>query len=261
MIILAKNMRCFALLILLVQIQIGVSQEMRMKGLEELINTEEPGWDLVKEWMQSANNNIEVLRKDSSRADSALYLTQVTTRSPMGAIIYETGGILVDNGWIRILGSGSAQFNRTLPEWNKGKSFEEYGQAPLFLLIADDAIGGFFALNGGGFGSEDLGKIYYFSPDRLEWEPLEIGYSDFIYWIFTGELASFYEGLRWKNWQEEVQKMGADQAMNFYPFLWTKYDDLEKSSRKAYRGNVDLANGYEKSVVRKRVIIIASCEV
>ncbi len=26
--------------------------------------------------------------------------------------------------------------------------------------------------------------------------------------------------------------MGADGAMNFYPFLWTEYDDLEVLSRK-----------------------------
>lgn len=66
-------------------------------------------------------NEIEILPKDSIQADSALFRTQVTTRSPMGAIIYETGGILVDNGWIRILGSGSEKLKRNFPEWNKGK--------------------------------------------------------------------------------------------------------------------------------------------
>ena len=150
----------------------------------------------------------------------------------MGAIIYETGGILVDDGWIRILGSGSDRMKRNLAEWNKGKSFEEYGEVPSFLLVADDVIGGFFALNGGGFGKEDLGKIYYFSPDDLEWEPLGLGYSDFIYWTFTGDIKQFYEGLRWKKWKKEVKKIGADRGINFYPFLWTKYDDIEKLSRK-----------------------------
>ncbi|MEZ5044116.1 MAG: DUF2625 domain-containing protein [Saprospiraceae bacterium] len=205
---------------------------MKMRPLEELINTEEPGWELIEDWRKEAKNGIEILPKDSIQADSALYRTQVTTRSPMGAIIYETGGILVDNGWIRILGSGSDRLKRNLPEWNKGKSFEEYGQAMPFLLIADDVIGGFFALNGGGFGNQDLGKIYYLSPDNLEWEPLEIGYSDFIFWAFTGEIDKFYEGLRWKKWKEEIKQMGADRAMNFFPFLWTKYDDLEKLNRK-----------------------------
>ena len=65
-------------------------------------------------------------------------------------------------------------------------------QTPSFLLVADDAMGGFFALNGGAFGNYDLGKIFYLSPDNLVWEPLEIGYSDFIYWTFTGDIDLFY---------------------------------------------------------------------
>ena len=214
------------------QIQIGFSQELKMKSIEDLIDKKEPGWELMEEWIREAKNEIEILEKDSTQADSALYRTQVTTRSPMGAIVYETGGILVDNGWLRILGSGSDKLKRNLPEWNKGKSFEDYGQPMPFLLIADDAIGGFFALNGGGFGKQDLGKIYYLSPDNLDWEPLDIGYSDFIYWAFTGDMDMFYEGLRWENWEKEIKEMEADKAVSFYPFLWSKYDDIEKLSRK-----------------------------
>jgi hypothetical protein len=207
-------------------------QENQMRPIEALINSKDPAWPLVTEWIGTAKNKVEVLAKDASKADSALYWAQVSTKSTMGAIIYETGGILVDNGWIRLLGSGSERMKRSLPDWNKGKSFNEYGQAPPFLLVADDAIGGFFALNGGYFGEKDLGMIYYFSPDNLQWEPLEMGYSDFVFWAFTGNLEKFYKGLRWKKWKEEVEKMGADKAVNFYPFLWTKYDDLEDLSRR-----------------------------
>lgn len=203
-----------------------------MKPLHELINIEEPAWDLIKKWLKEAKNKIEVLERDSTKANSALSKTQVTTRSPMGAIIYETGGVLIDSGWIRILGSGSDKMKRNLPEWNKGKSFEEYGQSMPFLLVADDVIGGFFAINGGYFGNQDLGKIYYFSPEELDWESLDIGYSDFIYWTFTGNIDKFYEGLRWNGWQKEIKEMSSDRAINFFPFLWTKYDDLEKLSRK-----------------------------
>jgi hypothetical protein len=204
-----------------------------MRSVEELINTVKPGWKLVEEWKKEAKNGVEVLPKDSIQAREALYRTQVTTRSIMGSVIYETGGILIDDGWIRILGSGSDKLKRNLPEWNLGKSAKNYGEHMPFLLIADDAIGGFFALNGGEFGKQDLGTVYYISPDLLEWESLEIGYSDFINWAFSGDIALFYEGLRWKNWKEEVKKMGGDQVMNFYPFLWMQFDDIEKLNRKA----------------------------
>jgi hypothetical protein len=88
----------------------------------------------------------------------------------MGAIVYTTGGILVDNRWIRILGSGGAKLPRSLPEWNEGKAPAE-GEKPLFYLIADDVIGGFFAINGGAFG-KDVGKVYYLTPDTLDWEAI-----------------------------------------------------------------------------------------
>ena len=48
---------------------------------------------------------------------------QMPTSSPMGAVIYETGGILIHHGWLRILGSGSFKLPRGLMDWNFSKSF------------------------------------------------------------------------------------------------------------------------------------------
>lgn len=202
-----------------------------IKPLNVLINKDEPAWELVSEWIKEATNKIEVLPKNEKQADSALYRTQVSTRSPMGAIIYETGGILVDNGWIRILGSGNKKLNRTLPDWNKGKTFDKYGIQPSFLLIADDIIGGFFALNGGGLGN-DLGAVYYFAPDTLKWEPMELGYSDFIRWTFTGDLATFYSNIRWENWEIDVKKVNGDSAFMCFPYLWSKTQKNKVSDKK-----------------------------
>jgi len=204
-----------------------------MRSLDELINKNEPGWILVKQWIDSAKNKVEILPVDTGKANDALYKTQVTTRSPMGAVIYMTGGLFIDNGWIRILGSGHSKLNRSLPEWNKGKSFKEFGEPPSFLLIADDAMGGFFLLNGGGLG-KDLGKVYYFSPDNLEYEPLDLTYSAFLNFCFNNDLEDFYEGYRWTNWKEDVSILSGDQMFNFFPPLWTKEGkDINKVSRAA----------------------------
>ena len=202
-----------------------------MKSLTELINKDESGWELVSEWINDATNKVEVLSKDKKNADLALYNSQVTTRSPMGAIIYETGGILIDSGWIRILGSGNEKVNRSLPDWNKNKSTTEFGQQAPYFLVADDVIGGFFAINGGEFG-EDLGQMYYFAPDCLEWESMDMGYSDFIWWTFTGDLEQFYEGLKWNNWKEEIENLDGNKGIGFFPFLWTEYNNVNELSRK-----------------------------
>ena len=105
----------------------------KMRPLDQLINNIDPGWKLVQEWISKARNKVEILPCDTAKAKDALYKTQVTTRSPMGAIVYSTGGLLIDGGWIRILGSGSTRLARTLPDWNKGKSFKEFGEQPSFL--------------------------------------------------------------------------------------------------------------------------------
>jgi hypothetical protein len=203
-----------------------------MRNVEELINTTDPGWPIVTEWIKEANNKIEILTVDVAKAKEALYKTQVSTRSPMGAIIFSTGGILVDNGWIRILGSGNEKLNRSLPDWNVGKFKEEFGENPRLLLIADDALGGFFILNGGDLGS-DLGNIYYFAPDNLEYEPLDITYSEFLMFCFNNDLDEFYRNQRWNNWQAEVSKLDGNSVFNFVPFLWSKEGkDINKNNRK-----------------------------
>jgi len=208
-------------------------QNSTMRTLNELINTSDPAWPLVKSWIEYATNQVEVLPKDNKKADSALFQTQVTTRSPMGAIIYETGGILVDNGWIRILGSGSPKLDRSLMEWNKGKTFTKSGETPSFLLIADDVIGGFFAINAGGIATDKIGKVFYFAPDSLSWESLDFGYTDFLTFCFVGDLKKFYEGFRWKDWKKEIIHITGNQGISCVPFLWTKEGkDINKVHRR-----------------------------
>lgn len=202
-----------------------------MRTLNELINLDEPGWDMITEWLNEAQNQYEVLPRNLERAEIELVNTQVTTRSPMGAIIYETGGILIDNGWLRILGSGNEKLDRGLAQWNKGKTFVDFGEQPSYLLIADDIIGGYFALNAGGIGSE-IGKVCYLAQDTLEWECLGTSYSEFVYWALTGNLSQFYETFRWRNWQNDVQAANGNQVFSFYPFLWTKEaKDIEKTDK------------------------------
>lgn len=190
-----------------------------MKELYELIDREDPGWPLVQQWVKEARNRVEVLPPpDDATRERALVATQVTTRSPMGSIIYESGGILVDDGWLRILGSGHPRLPRSVANWNFGRSFSVPGARPEFVLVADDVVGGFFAIDGGGLGFEQ-GKVCYFAPDAMEWENTEKGYSDFLIWCFQGDLGMYYENARWPDWREEVRELKGDQALSFLPPL------------------------------------------
>ena len=203
-----------------------------LKQLHELINREDPGWPLVQKWIAEARNPVEVLPPpDDASREKALVNAQVTTWSPMGAIIYETGGILVDHGWLRILGSGHPRLPRSLPEWNFGRTFHESSQRPSFVLCADDILGGFFAIDGGGLGLEQ-GKVCYFAPDRLAWENTDLGYSQFLTWSFQCDFAKYYEKERWPSWKEDLTALAADQAFGIYPFLCCDGPPIAERSRK-----------------------------
>ncbi|MFW2177421.1 MULTISPECIES: DUF2625 domain-containing protein [unclassified Moraxella] len=197
-----------------------------MMTLEDLVNHNDPAWHLVQEWQQQATNSIETLPKNPQQAEQTLLAMQVTTRSTLGAIIYETGGILINHGWLRILGSGSERLNRSLDTWN------QQTQSDGFLLIADDVVGGYFAINGGAL-EGNLGDVFYFAPDTLAWESLNIGYSDFIYWVFCGAIDQFYANFYWKNWQQDIANLTTDEVFSFMPFLWTaESKSIENVSKK-----------------------------
>ncbi|PZR26802.1 MAG: hypothetical protein DI535_13005 [Citrobacter freundii] len=199
-----------------------------MRPLDELINQTDPGWKIVMQMIDSAKNSIEILPADSVRAKNALYELQITSRSPLGAVVLNSGGILVDHGWIRILGSGSKRLDREVMKWNR-QLYQS--QNPGFLVIADDALGGFYLLNGGGLG-EDIGNIYYFSPGNLEFKPMEYGYTTFLSFCFNGNLASYYNGYRWKNWKNDVSKLPGDKVFTFTPFLFSREaKDIDKTER------------------------------
>lgn len=208
------------------------SQGNPQKTLTEL-TADHSGWKTVTEWMKNAGTDVQVLSKNPEKANNNLLLSQVSTRSPMGAVIYETGGIIVKKGLIRILGSGSPEMNRGLMEWNEGKSYTNKGEMPSFLLIADDVFGGFFALNAGYFSNENIGKVYYFAPDTLAWENLEMTYSEFLLFCFSKQVDGFYDSLKWKSFEKDFAKSDSNSAFSFYPYLFTiEGKNIEETSKK-----------------------------
>lgn len=199
-----------------------------MKILNELINESEPGWDLLRQWLAEAKNPYEILPREQKRAEEELLGLQVSTRSPMGAIVYGCDGILIDHGWLRILGSGCERLNRGIFSFNIGKSFTAAGERPSYLLVADDVLGGFFAINGGAFAGE-AGNVFYYAPDSGEWEDCEMGYSQFVYWALCGDTLKFYELFRWEGWCEDIVSFSPDRTMfALPPLLWQDADIKHK---------------------------------
>ncbi len=200
--------------------------------LEELLELDDPALPSVMEWAASAVRPVETLPVDAGAGAQNLLALQVSTRSTLGAIAYGTGGILVDHGWIRLLGAGSPRLPRSIARWNRLDAPTDQHRLRGALLVADDALGGFFAVNGGGLAGP-VGHVFYLAPDTCRWEPLEMGHTDWVYWIFTGNVDSFYESLRWPGWETEVQTVDGDQCIHVFPPLWASGEPIATRSRGA----------------------------
>ena len=166
----------------------------------------------------------------------------------MGALVYGCGGIVVDGGWLRVLGLGREQMKRGIYSFNLGKSFSEAGQMPSYLLVADDILGGFFVINGGAFDGKS-GNVFYYAPDSGEWEDMQLGYSQFLYWALCGDISKFYELYRWDGWRDDVRKFSLDRVMFVLPpILWQ--DANVKLKLKRMKKDGTHVDGYLTSIFR-----------
>ncbi len=200
-----------------------------MRTPEQLIDATESIWTEIQGWISCSENGVEVLPANEERARVVLEQLNLSTKSAIGAVAYHTGGILVENGWLRILGSGSCLLPRDLASWNEGNNDSE-PRIKGAMLIADDAAGGFFVLNGGSLES-DMGTVHYFAPDTLKWECLHMQYPDFLYWVCSGNLKQFYKKIRWEGWMQEIMSIDGDKGILVYPYHWSEGEEISKRSR------------------------------
>jgi hypothetical protein len=237
--------------------------------LRPLINNADPCLPLIREWIAGAGLPVELLLEEprpfwcqgngpvsveelqqsssqsiSTQLPSEGYCTRfseagakallslgVTTRSPMGSLALETGGLLIDHGWLRVFGSGGHPRLPLTVQQATGLWFPSPPQPQLTtcqpggpvpspqppdrLIIAEDVVGGAFALH-----AKDR-QVHYFAPDSLEWEELGLGYTDFLQWAMDGgNLATFYQDVRWPGWEGDCETLDGALLFHFHPPLW-----------------------------------------
>lgn len=197
-----------------------------IKQLEELINNAEDAWTEIIETINNSFIKTEILSTTLDQGIQSLFEIQVTTRSYLGSIAYHCGGLVVNNGWLRILGAGNTQIPSVARINNLHLVNTEEFTPTYYVIFAYDVIGGVFAIDGGGIGIAQ-GNVCYLSPDSYEWMDLGMGHSDFIFWALGGHgknkygINDFYEGFRWNNWIEETENLPLDKAFYIFPPLST----------------------------------------
>ncbi|MFA7768529.1 DUF2625 domain-containing protein [Streptomyces sp. NPDC048723] len=214
-----------------------------MRTLNELIDVDGPAWPELSAELGAGAVPVEVLPADPALARASLLQLQVTARSYLGAVVLHCGGLLLDDGWLRVLGSPAADRSRGLPGLAQANAFPSAFDADWCpddgLVVAYDVLGGVFALNGARPADSGRpggpGEIVYFAPDALRWEAVEAGYAAWLSWLLSGALDQFYADLRWPGWRAEVAELNGGRGLSLYPPLWSAEGrgDLAATSRRA----------------------------
>ena len=186
-------------------------------------------WQEINNMFISSNRKIDLYSDESKDGIKSIDILKITSKSALGSRILNTSGIVIEN-WIRILGHNS-NINRGIIDYNVIGENGVATKITKMLIVADDVVGGIFALNAGKF-SEGIGEVWYFAPDTLEWESLEMQYSEFIAWTIQGNIDEFYSTMRWSTWKEDCKNIEFNDSILIYPFLWSNEIQLEKADKK-----------------------------
>jgi hypothetical protein len=197
------------------------------RTIEELLYVDNHAWPEIQELIEASEKDITVLPINEEQGMQALYSVQVTPRSYLGGLALNTGGLILDNGWLRILGGG---YNG-LPDLAtaSGMNNTKNTLPPPYIVAAYDVMGGTFVVNGGSLPGQP-GSVNYMGPDTLEWLDLEIPHSKFIAWAIDGKgLEEFYTELRWNDWEQDIKTLELNQGVYSFPPLSTvEGSDLNK---------------------------------
>ncbi|MFI6065925.1 DUF2625 family protein [Micromonospora sp. NPDC051227] len=186
---------------------------------------ERSAWSEISALVAAAPYPVEVLPADPQRAGACLAALEITTRSWLGAVVANSGGLVIDHGWLRVLGGGHDGLRDVAAQ-----IVPEAGR----LVVAFDVMGGQFAWLQAEPGARPT--VHYFGPEDLTWQDLELGYGDWLEAMLAGAMTKFYETLRWPGWEGEVASVALDQGIHTLPPPWTREGkDLSAVSRKPIR--------------------------
>lgn len=142
-----------------------------MRAIDELADADDPAWPRLHEMVTASSVPAKLLPVDRDEGRRCLLQMQVTARSMLGAFVLNTGGLLLDDGWLRVFGGGSAVAGG-LPSLGQVNGFPTVFDAAwnpvVGLVVGHDVVGGVFALNGHDPSASGRpgapGQMIYFAP-------------------------------------------------------------------------------------------------
>jgi uncharacterized protein DUF2625 len=183
----------------------------------------ESAWAQIMERVRVAPYPVRVLAADPGRARACLARLEISERSWLGALVANSAGLVIDHGWLRVLGSGTDLLPDVVTE-----SRPQDG----LVVVAYDVLGGHFIWAAATPAKRPT--IHYFGPDTLDYTDLDLGYAEWLQAMLGGATTDFYRDLRWHGWQVESASTALDQGIHLFPPPSTvEGKDLNTVSRRA----------------------------
>ena len=182
-------------------------------------------WNEILDIVYKSKINIDIIAGSKELGVEECNNLNIPDNSVLYSVVTNSNGIIINN-WIRLWGQNSND-NHGIGYYNALFKNDIEG----LFLVASDVVGGLFAINLNKF-NEGNNLIWYFAPDTLDWECLDMQYNEFLAWSMQGNIDEFYSTMRWNNWQEDVKNIGINYALLIYPFLWARECNIEKASKK-----------------------------
>lgn len=183
-------------------------------------------WKKIVYIFNESHNEVRIDKLDEYNA-CILNRMGIDAHSALGQVVANTHGITV-NGYVRILGSGNGVTSYNIIDYNM--ELEKYFDSEK-LIVANDIFGGLFAINAENQNYNN-GEIWYFAPDTLEWENLEITYIELLEFVSSDDINLFYENFKWNQFEKYIQGIDYNQGVLIYPFLWSKECNIENADKK-----------------------------
>ena len=181
-------------------------------------------WEQLLNLFQKADCSVGICDGVKEHGIKEVKELGINPDSALGAIITNTCGIVFDK-WVFVLGQTSERHG--ILNFSDAMKLNSDG----LIVVARDIVGGLYALNLGRF-ADNRGLVWYFAPDTLEWESLDMKYSEFIAWLAQGNLSDYYSSMRWNNWRKDAETVAFDEGILIYPYLWAKECNIETASKK-----------------------------
>ncbi|MEU7476465.1 DUF2625 family protein [Lentzea sp. NPDC042327] len=208
-----------------------------MTNAEELADVQDAVWEWLAADLNCSLARSTVLRPDPGACRAALRRLRLSAESRLGAIVLNTGGILLHESWVRVYGGsgggpegmpGIAEVNgvhRPAAPDGFHRPAEVDRRPAAGLVVAHDALGGVFVLNGpeprshGRPGRPD--DVIYFSPATLAWQTTGLDHDRWLDWLVNGGAAGHYREVLWPTWRDDTAGLGPRQGMSVHPAPWS----------------------------------------